>query len=112
MKEFDREDFLAFLENSGASTITDIGSKKGGCSGCGNSCGEHVEDTSTIDEVSKQLAKETIEDAQAVKNITLIERVIIKFLRKCERESSVPSVEQAYSITILDEINRKYTTPA
>lgn len=108
MKEFNRE---AFLEDSGDSTITDIGPEKGECGGCGNFCGEHVEDTSTIDGVSKPLTEETIEKAQTVRNTTLIERVIVKFLRKCERESLVSSVEQAYSITMLDEINRKYTTP-
>jgi len=108
MVEFNREDFLAFLEGSETSTVTDTASKKCGCGG-EKTYGEDVEDTSTTDEVNKQPTKTvTSENIQVARKPTIIDCVITKFLTKCMKEKSIPSTEQVSSITKLAEINRRY----
>jgi len=91
MQEFSREDFIRFLE------------------GLLNT--EDQDDSPTTEEINDKFTEAAQEDAQIEVGTTLIERVIVKFLKRCEVSQIVPTAEQSHSIKILDEINRRYTAP-
>ena len=66
----------------------------------------------TVEEANEALQQAIEEDACATCNdknsMTLIEEVIYNFLATCKKESKLPTLEEAQTISILDTVNSNY----